>query len=297
MNLTRRRFLQSLAISSALIPRMNAASTDIPEVGSQLYGWGQYYQREGKNVADHLDEVLSAVRDCGYEYAEASLDLVHTEENAKFASRLKSKGLKPVSLYTGGELHKKESAGKTIETITAAAKVAAANGFKIINCNPNPIGRPKPEDELNIQAENLNTLGAELKKVGLKLGIHNHTPEMQDNAREFHHDLDATDPALVGFCYDVHWVYRGGIAPKEVLPKYGSRIVTWHLRQSRNGKWFEDLAEGDVDYNWIADYVRQHSLARVFTVELAIEAGTKITRSVVENHKRSREFVKKVFGV
>ena len=33
-----------------------------------------------------------------------------------------------------------------------------------------------------------------------------------------------------------------------------------------------------------------------FSVELALEAGTKITRSVVENHRRSREFVRKVFG-
>ena len=27
-------------------------------VGSQLYGWGQYYQREGKDMNAHLDEVF-----------------------------------------------------------------------------------------------------------------------------------------------------------------------------------------------------------------------------------------------
>ena len=40
----------------------------------------------------------------------------------------------------------------------------------------------------------------------------------------------------------------------------------------------------------------EHSLPRRFTVELALENGTKVTRSVVENHRRSREFVRKVFG-
>ena len=34
-----------------------------------------------------------------------------------------------------------------------------------------------------------------------------------------------------------------------------------------------------------------------YTVELAIEKGTAITRSAIENHRRSREFVRKVFGV
>ena len=30
-------------------------------------------------------------------------------------------------------------------------------------------------------------------------------------------------------------------------------------------------------------------------VELAIENGTKITRGVVENHRRSRDYVREVF--
>ncbi|MFM7103095.1 MAG: hypothetical protein ACKO3N_18240, partial [Verrucomicrobiota bacterium] len=34
-----------------------------PLVGSQLYGWGQYYQRAGRSLEAHLDEALSALRD------------------------------------------------------------------------------------------------------------------------------------------------------------------------------------------------------------------------------------------
>jgi hypothetical protein len=61
--------------------------------------------------------------------------------------------------------------------------------------------------------------------------------------------------------------------------------------------WWEDLDTGDVDYTAIARYAREHRLAPVYAVELALEAGTRITRSAVENHRRSRDFVRRVFGV
>lgn len=298
MELSRRRFLKVAGAAGVLPSALTfAAQPESGVAGTQLYGWGQYYQKEGKKLSEHIPEALSAVRDCGYEYAETSLDMAKPEANAKFAAQLKAKELRPVALYTGARLHEKEAGEKAIEAILPAAKIAAESGFSVINCNPDPIGRAKSEAELETQARNLDQLGAELKKIGLKLGIHNHTPAMQDKAREFHHNLDSTDPKLVGLCYDVHWVFRGGLPPQEVLPKYCDRVVSWHLRQSRNGIWWEDLAPGDIDYEWVAKYVAKHSLARVFSVELAIEAGTKITRSVVENHRRSRKFVKEVFGV
>lgn len=83
--------------------------------------------------------------------------------------------------------------------------------------------------------------------------------------------------------------------PLDALKQYGDRVVTWHLRQSRDGVWWEDLDTGDVDYEAVAKYAKEHSLPRRFTIELALEAGTKITRSVLENHRRSREFVRRVF--
>ena len=83
--------------------------------------------------------------------------------------------------------------------------------------------------------------------------------------------------------------------PLDGLKEYGERVVTWHIRQSRNGIWWEDLDTGDIDYAAVAQYAREHHLPRRFSVELALEAGTKITRSVVENHRRSREFIRRVF--
>lgn len=268
-----------------------------PLVGSQLYGWGQFCQREGKDLNAHLDDVLSALRDAGYDYAEGNLDVANPENNAKFAERLRKRGLRPVSLYTGGPAHVLGRATQTCERIAVAAKEAAKAGFGIVNFNPDPIGRPKTDRELEVQAEALRELGDELHSLGIRLGIHHHTPEMADGAREFHSNFRRNPGTKVGFCYDVHWVYRGGLGPAECLAQYGDRVVSWHLRQSRDKVWWEDLDSGDIDYAWVARTARERQLPQFFTVELALEAGTKVTRTGVENHARSRRFVQRVFGV
>jgi inosose dehydratase len=262
-------------------------------VGSNIYGWTQYADRDKRKL--DVEEVISALRDCGYDYLESNMDTGHPENNARFAAQLRAKGLQPVSLYTGARVHEAGKAGETVARILAAAKVCQEAGFQVISCNADPIGRQKTDEELATQATALTELGRGLNQLGLKLGIHHHMPEMANQAREFHYTFRHTPPSVVGFCYDVHWVWKGGVTPKDALREYGDRVVTWHLRQSRNGVWYEELAAGDIDYEEVATFAREHNLPRRFTVELALEGGTKITRSVVENHRLSREFVRKVF--
>jgi len=45
----------------------------------------------------------------------------------------------------------------------------------------------------------------------------------------------------------------------------------------------------------VAAVAGKRKLAPYYTVELALEKGTRVTRSVVENHRRSRDFVREVF--
>ena len=59
------------------------------------------------------------------------------------------------------------------------------------------------------QAEALDKLGARLKQMRLILAYHNHDAELRNAAREFHHMMLGTDPALVTLCLDAHWIYRG----------------------------------------------------------------------------------------
>jgi inosose dehydratase len=301
---TRREFIRALAAAAALscaggplFSEIKAAETPSVTkktlVGSNVYGWTQYAQRDKKEF--NVEDVISALRDTGYDYLESWMNLDHPEENARFAEQLRAKGLQPVSLYTGARLHEAGKTQEGVERILVAAKVCRAEGFTVISCNPDPIGREKTLEELKIQATALEGLGAGLKALGMSLGVHQHLPEMANHAREFHYIFDNTPASTVDWCYDVHWVWKGGIMPLDALGQYGQRVVTWHLRQSRNGIWWEDLDTGDVDYVAVAQFAGKHKLARRFSVELALEDRTKVTRSVTENHRRSREFVRRVF--
>jgi inosose dehydratase len=280
-------------LSRCLAGESQPAATQKTLVGSNIYGWGQYAQRDKKPL--EVEEVISALRDAGYDYLEGFMNVAQPEEGAKLADQLKAKGLQPVSIYTGARLHDAAKADAVVARTLAAAKIARQAGFRVISCNADPIGREKTDEELKTQAAALTALGEGLNALGLRLGVHHHMPEMANHAREFHYNFDHTKPGVVGFCYDVHWVWKGGVMPMDALKEYGDRVVTWHLRQSRDGVWWEDLDTGDIDYSAVAKYAREHNLPRRFTVELALEPATKITRSVVENHRRSREFVRRVF--
>jgi inosose dehydratase len=296
--ISRRGFAFGVAACAALSLDTKAAGLfDEAVVGSQLYGWGQYYQRDGKKLEDHFDDVFSALRDAGYDYAEANLNVGDPDANGKLAEKMKKKGLKPISLYSGGSFHLLGKALETADKMAAAGKVCAKAGFKIIVCNPDPIGRDKTDAELAIQVSALKDLAAEFKKLGLVLALHHHTPELQNKAHEFHYNFDQSQPSELGFCIDTHWMYRGGIPPMDALRQYGNRVATWHLRQSRQQIWWEDLDTGDIDYAEISKYARQQGLPRRFSVELALEQGTRVTRTVVENHRRSRDFVRAQFGL
>lgn len=266
-----------------------------PLVGSQLYGWGQFYQRAGKNLDQ--DEVFTALRAAGYDYAEGNLNVQDHGANARFSERLRAHGLVPVSLYTGGAFHVTGAASQTAHRIAEAARAAKQQGFEIIVLNPDPIGRDKTTAELAIQASALAELGQEMKQAGMKLGLHQHTPELRNGAREFHANFQQTKASDVGFCIDTHWLYRGGVVPMDALARYGDRVCSWHLRQSRGGIWWEDLDDGDIDYAAIAARAKARKLPRRYTVELALEPGMVLTRDGIANHARSRKWVKRVFGV
>jgi inosose dehydratase len=294
---SRRHFLAATAALAWTACRTPTTGKSEGLVGTQLYGWTQYYQRAQRNFEEHLDEVLNACQDCGYHYVEGFLNVDNPTTNTDFAQRLQKHNLRPVSLYTGGRFHEPSTARQTVDRLLTAATVARQAGFSVINCDPDPVGREKTDDELRCQAAALVELGHGLKSLGLRLGIHHHAPSLQNRAREFHYNFQHSPAGVVDFCYDVHWVYRGGVAPDLALEQYGDRIVSWHLRQSRQQIWWEDLAPGDIDYPAIARVARERHIAQLYTVELALEPGTQITRSARENHARSRAFVREVFGL
>jgi len=194
--------------------------------------------------------------------------------------------------------HEPGTAENTVSGIFEAAAFAAELGVSSITVNPASKGggAEKTDDELKIQAEYLDKMGSKLKTYDMSFFIHNHTPEIVSNAREFRSYCDLTDPDFVNVCMDVHWVLRGGVDPFQLTQEYGNRVGAMHVRNSKDGVWMEDFSDGDIDYPAYRDLLETFDYDGWITVELAYEAKTDITRPLVEDARISREYVREVFG-
>ena len=261
-------------------------------LSTQLYGWSQVYAQRGLDFTQHYDEILTAVAEAGYDSAEGSLDLTQPDFVPAWAERLRAHGLRPASLYAGGDFHVPDLAETVVAGLLAVAPALSASGFSTLCVNPNPIGRPKTDAELAIQAAQLQVLGAGLRAHGVALGLHNHTPEMINAGREFHGNLRNTDPQDVGLFMDVHWCYRGGADPCVIWDEYRDRIVGLHVRQSVDGIWVEDLRDGEIDYRPMLTELAARDFTGPIVVEIAYEDGTLQTRDVAEAHRISLEYLR-----
>lgn len=84
-------------------------------------------------------------------------------------------------------------------------------------------------------AENLNHYGKILKENGLKLYYHNHHFEFEKYHGKTGFELlvENTDPELVGFEIDVHWIQRAGQDPVKWIKRLAGREDMVHLKDYR----------------------------------------------------------------
>ncbi len=101
-------------------------------------------------------------------------------------------------------------------------------------------------------ARRLNTLGAELQRHGFTLGYHNHAWELDrssNGARGIDTLLGETDPAVVRFEFDAHWLEFGGESAVEFIRRHASRVMAIHARDfSKRDRCETPAGHGDVDF-------------------------------------------------
>jgi sugar phosphate isomerase/epimerase len=177
--------------------------------------------------------------------------------------------------------------------------LCAPFGCKAIVNNPDPKAgdAPKTDAELEVQADSLNRMGRTLAQHGFELRVHHHTPQLEQNAREWRHILRHTNPEYVHICVDVDWAYEGGFEPLPFLRDIGNRLQEIHVRSAKNKLWLEDLEDSDIDYRAVAAYLREAGLAPLIVVELAYRPKTVITRPLEEDLRLSRLYAERIFGV
>ncbi|MBI2300637.1 MAG: TIM barrel protein [Armatimonadetes bacterium] len=209
-------------------------------IGTQLYIYHQYWAARGEDPQNHFAETLDEVAGAGLDGVEGSLEFLRTHDEP-FSAALAAAGLALGSMYAGGNLHEEIAADATIQAILELAPRARELGALGITFNPQPRLEPRKSDaELQLQAANLDRLGAGLRDLDLTFQVHTHSPEMVDDAREFRSLLDLTHPDYVGLCLDTHWIYRGGgdvPATASSTSTSASRTTGCGRRRSSRATW------------------------------------------------------------
>ena len=130
-----------------------------------------------------------------------------------------------------------------------------------------------------------------LEETGLRSVFHHHCAGFVETPEETERLLDATEPAILGLCFDTgHWAYAGG-DPLEAVKRYGERI--WHVHfkdchaeiaeRARAEEWdyfqavrrgvFYGLGRGDVDFPSILAELRRQAYSGWIVVEDELPPG------------------------
>lgn len=292
----RRTFLAHSAALSASASIVHAAGDNAPHIATNAYPWMTFYKRRQRNWKEQEEQGLADVAKTGLQGFEPIGE--SPQHIQRLGPWLKRHALEMRSLYVNSTLHDSKQTENSIDQVLAIAKEAKTLGTRILVTNPSPIrwggDEDKTDPQLATQAEALDHLGAEVRKLGLTLAYHNHDAELRQGGREFHHMLIATKAENVKLCLDAHWIYRGcgdsQIAVFDALQHYHPRIIELHLRQSEQGVWQETFTmDGDIDYRRLFDQLAKWSLQPHLVLEQAIEAKSPDTLSALEAHQQSRD--------
>jgi sugar phosphate isomerase/epimerase len=129
------------------------------------------------------------------------------------------------------------------------------------------------EAEWIAYAEYLNGLGAEARKWGQKLMVHNHNWEFQrvfGDRTAFDILMEHTDRGKVVFQLDLYWITNGGGDPVKVLKRYGKRIQLFHVKDMAAGPFpgrIEIVGEGIIDFPKIFRTAKKTTNIRYYVVE------------------------------
>ena len=293
MKATRRQALLSLA-GSLVFARSSGSHMSV-----EGYIFQQYAERQKKPLKDVLNEVFGMAHAAGFHNIEINQAFFPSGSSESTLNLLMANQLKMPSVYVGGAMHTRDDATATTAQALEIALLCKPFGCVAVvnNPTPKPAGAQKTEQELTLQASALNDLGQVLKSNGFELRVHHHTPELVDNAREWRHILQHTDPKYVALCLDLDWVHQGGFKPLDLLKEAGARVHEIHVRNSKDKLWLESLQDGDIDYREIVAFMKQEKLKPLVVVELAYRENTVVTRPLAEDLRLSRIYAEQVFGV
>ena len=212
-----------------------------------------------KELKEDWEGTLRKVAQIGYTQLEFGN---HYGENAaSFKKFLKEVGLKPVA---GGsslaQMKKDEVLNKMIEEALFFEKNYIVCYWPWMDS-----GNDKKLDDFKKAAEDLNKLGEQCNKKGIRLAMHNHDKEfvpVEGYQWGYEVLLKETDPDKVVMLLDLYWVTKGGGDPVQLLKDYPTRFELFHVKDmdKTSEKLYTCPGYGSIDFKKIFAQAKKTSI-------------------------------------
>ena len=225
----RRSFLKRIAVSGGAFALASQVAQAAPDWKKQI-GLEMYTVRD--LMAKDYEGTFAKVAEIGYKEVEPASNGYGGLEPKQYRAMLDRYGLSMPSTHVGakeGPGLEKQLEGFAVMGLKYTEVGGAAGG-----------GGGTPEDAIKRTAAQLNKHGEIVKKFGLKMLYHNHSPEFQpfegSTLRPYDIILKETDPALVAMQLDIGWAAVAGENIIEMVHKNPGRFELWHVKDARGIK-------------------------------------------------------------
>lgn len=243
------------------------------EIGLQLYTVRDY-------IADRkqLEETLKKVKAIGYDIIQWGTPAYM--DSKQFKGLLDSLGMKTCS--SNGDYEKMVSDPSAIKF---AAEQAHILDTEFVGIGSIPVEMRGSKEGFRQFAKDMDMIGRELKKDGLKLSYHSHAFEFVklDDCTGMDILTGETDPESVYFCLDTHWVHSGGKNAPDYIRNLKGRVTLVHFKDyiidaqveyiEQVNRHFAEVGKGNLDWTKIIDACRD-SGTEIVIVEQDICKGS-----------------------
>jgi sugar phosphate isomerase/epimerase len=264
-----------------------------PRVGCQTRAYGSPIPDKAKLLA-----VLEDLKAAGYDGFETNFkSLEHSfDDPAPMRKEIEARGVPLIGLHMGAGLFEpdKIEAERAQVLRVARGSQALGGGHVIVSGRQLPTGPDGlvKEGALAAKAREAERLGAELRAIGVRLSIHNHTHEVAHDAAELRRFLELTTAKNVGLLFDVGHVLHNEVDVAAFVREHGPRITGLHVRDVKDGD--EALmGAGVVDFKALGDAVRKIH----WTGWVIVEVNPRQDVSSRELVNRARGHLRKTMGV
>lgn len=224
--ISRRGFLQQTTLSSLSViagssfMHPNGATSKLKEIGLIVNVIEAELKKDWQGT-------LRAVAEMGYNNLEFSNYFGDSRE--QFKKFMKEIGLKPLSGGSSlGQMKKEDVLQKMIDDALYLEKKYLICYWPWMDSGDN-----KKLDDFKKAAEEMNKLGEQVNKAGLRFAFHNHDKEfvgVEGYQWGYEVFLKETDPAKVAMLLDLYWITKGGGDPVQLLKQYPNRFELFHVK-------------------------------------------------------------------